>query len=46
MGLISPLIWVISIFTQLIRPLITTHETPSSIRWDLLKGASVLTTNP
>ena len=29
-GVISPLIWVISIVTLLIPPLITTHESPSS----------------
>ena len=30
-GLISPLIWVISIVTLLITPLITTHEPPSTL---------------
>ena len=30
-GVISPLIWVISIVTLLITPLITTHEPPSRV---------------
>ena len=29
MGFISPLIWVVSVFTRLIIPVITTHEPPS-----------------
>ena len=31
MGVISPLIWVITIVTLLITPLITTHEPPSRV---------------
>ena len=31
-GVISPLIWVITIVTLLIAPLVTTHEPPSMFR--------------
>ena len=35
MGVLSPVIWVISIVTLLITPLITTHEPPSRVHKDL-----------
>ena len=41
-GVLSPLIWVISIVTRLITPFITTHEPPSraccSVRFGLFCG--------
>ena len=43
-GVISPLIWVITIVTLLLSPLTTTHEPPSilrSLHWILYWGLGV-----
>ena len=40
-GVLSPLIWVISIATLLITPLITTHEPPSRVCRDLASEFAV-----